>query len=195
MLLSPLIAWALGALWGNKPACLMKLLLLHAEPIYDASGQLVDGGADLSMGGMCSYYHDLIYLATIVQVASIFTDRIWWSFLLVSSPSVRPFLASVLHSPCMPAQRSWLSCHDSCLQCSEDPFAVQVPAYGLYQLWVNVLQPYFFTPRPKVAYVYVLNSPCRGEVLPKLRGDPCMTAMRTGGRPSLNEETMCLHRR
>ena len=43
----------------------------------------MDGGADLSLGGMCSYYHDLIYLAAIVQLASVFTDRIWWSFLLV----------------------------------------------------------------------------------------------------------------
>jgi hypothetical protein len=157
MLLSPLIAWALGALLGSKPACLMNSLLLHAEPIYDASGQLVDGGADLGMGGMCSYYHDLIYLAAIVQVASIFTDRSWWSFLLVSSPSGRPLLALVLHSPGMHAQRSWLSCHGSCLQCSEDPFAMQVPAYGLYQLWVNVLQPYLFTPRPKVACAYALK--------------------------------------
>ena len=43
----------------------------------------MDGGADLSLGGMCSYYHDLIYLAAIVQLASVVTDRIWWSFLLV----------------------------------------------------------------------------------------------------------------
>ncbi len=34
---------------------------------------------------MCSYYHDLIYLAAIVQVASIVSDRIWWSFLVVRS--------------------------------------------------------------------------------------------------------------
>ena len=99
MLLSPLIAWALGALLGNKPACLMNSVLLNAEPIYDASGQLVDGGADLSMGGMCSYYHDLIYLAAIVQMASIFTDRSWWSFLLVSSPSCQ---APFQHWCCIP---------------------------------------------------------------------------------------------
>ena len=157
MLLSPLTAWALGALLGNKSACLMNSLLLHAEPIYDASGQLVDGGADLSMGGMCSYYHDLIYLAAIVQVASIFTDRSWWSFLLVSSPSVRPLSGIGAALPRMHAQCSWLSCHGSCLQRSEEPFAMQVPAYGLYQLWVNVLQPYLFTPRPKVACAYALK--------------------------------------
>lgn len=51
--------------------------------MYGPTGELVDGGADLSMGGMCSYYHDLIYLAAVVQVAATFTDRIWWSFLLV----------------------------------------------------------------------------------------------------------------
>ena len=55
--------------------------------MYGPTGELVDGGADLSLGGMCSYYHDLIYLAAIVQLASVFTDRIWWSFLLVCKNS------------------------------------------------------------------------------------------------------------
>ena len=65
-----------------------------AEPTYGPSGELVDGGADLSMGGMCSYYHDLIYLAAIVQVASIVSDRIWWSFLVVSSCQETPAKSS-----------------------------------------------------------------------------------------------------
>ncbi len=62
-----------------------KTSLCDAEPTYGPSGELEDGGADLTMGGMCSYYHDLIYLAAIVQVASILSNRIWWSFLVVSS--------------------------------------------------------------------------------------------------------------
>ncbi|CAL5227742.1 g10758 [Coccomyxa viridis] len=76
-----------------------------AEPTYGPSGELEDGGADLSMGGMCSYYHDLIYLAAIVQVASIVSDRIWWSFLVVPAyglyvlwGTLRPFLGSILGS-------------------------------------------------------------------------------------------------
>ena len=67
-----------------------KLVLRAAEPTYGPSGELEDGGADLTMGGMCSYYHDLIYLAAIVQVASIISDRIWWTFLVVSSFLVAP---------------------------------------------------------------------------------------------------------
>ena len=67
-----------------------KVKLRDAEPTYGPSGELEDGGADLTMGGMCSYYHDLIYLAAIVQVASIISDRIWWTFLVVSSFLVAP---------------------------------------------------------------------------------------------------------
>ena len=63
------------------------MTMCFAEPTYGPSGELEDGGADLTMGGMCSYYHDLIYLAAIVQVASIVSDRIWWTFLVVSCPS------------------------------------------------------------------------------------------------------------
>ena len=54
-----------------------------AEPTYGETGELVDGGADLNMGGMCTYYHDLIYLAAFVQIVSIFTDRAWLCFAVV----------------------------------------------------------------------------------------------------------------
>lgn len=60
-------------------------LLWCAEPIYGQNGELIDGGADLDLGGLCTYYHDLIYLAAFVQIASIFTSRAWWIFLLVGA--------------------------------------------------------------------------------------------------------------
>ncbi len=33
-----------------------------AEPEFSDKGELVYGGADLSMGGMCAYWHDLLYI-------------------------------------------------------------------------------------------------------------------------------------
>lgn len=102
------------------------------------------------MGGMCSYYHDLIYLAAIVQVASIASDRIWWSFLVVSS---------LLGSPCKGLHRcKWgqsalevVHRHLSQSRLMVTP-AVQVPAYALYVLW-GLVQPYLgsvFGAAPKV---------------------------------------------
>lgn len=54
-----------------------------AEPTFDSNGQLVDGGADLNMGGMCSYLHDIIYITAFVQIASIASDWFWLAYLVI----------------------------------------------------------------------------------------------------------------
>ncbi|KAK9818415.1 hypothetical protein WJX72_012347 [[Myrmecia] bisecta] len=54
-----------------------------AEPVYDEHGELMDGGADLNMGGIISTYQDLIYVSAFVQVASCLSDKFWWLFLVV----------------------------------------------------------------------------------------------------------------
>ena len=56
-----------------------------AAPIYDSSGELVDGGADLSMKGMCGYYHDLLYITIFVQITASFTKWGWYTYLLIPS--------------------------------------------------------------------------------------------------------------
>eukprot|EP00898_Chlorokybus_atmophyticus_P001526 jgi/Chlat1/2374/Chrsp17S02638 len=58
-------------------------LAIFAAPVYGSDGELVDGGADLSMGGMCEYYHDIIYITAFVQVASIFSGKFWLLWLVV----------------------------------------------------------------------------------------------------------------
>lgn len=77
-----------------------------AEPTYGPTGELLDGGSDLNMGGLCTYYHDLIYLAAIVQLSTILSSRFWFAFMVV-------------------------------------------PLYAAYQAWVNIVKPYFLTPRPQ----------------------------------------------
>eukprot|EP00475_Leptophrys_vorax_P013389 TRINITY_DN19785_c0_g1_i1.p1 TRINITY_DN19785_c0_g1~~TRINITY_DN19785_c0_g1_i1.p1 ORF type:complete len:174 (+),score=20.94 TRINITY_DN19785_c0_g1_i1:94-615(+) len=54
-----------------------------AEPSFDDAGGLLDGGADLSMGGMCAYLHDIIYITAFVQVASILSDWFWLVYLVI----------------------------------------------------------------------------------------------------------------
>lgn len=47
-----------------------------AAPVYDRqTGELIDGGADLSMGGMCAYYHDVLYITSFVQVGLCVLQR------------------------------------------------------------------------------------------------------------------------
>lgn len=54
-----------------------------AEPTYSASGDIEDGGADLNLGGLTGYYHDLIYLSVFVQLASLLSSYFWLTYLLV----------------------------------------------------------------------------------------------------------------
>ena len=46
----------------------LRAITHHAAPIYGPKGELLDGGADLSMKGACAYYHDLLYITSFVQV-------------------------------------------------------------------------------------------------------------------------------
>ena len=60
------------------------------EPTYTEAGELEDGGTDLNMGGLCTYYHDLIYLSAFVQIMAIFTDRAWLCFGVVRARAFVP---------------------------------------------------------------------------------------------------------
>ena len=61
----------------------LKELDTAAAPLYGDNGELLDGGGDLDLGGVTSYYHDLIYLSAGVQLLSGLTDKAWLAFLLV----------------------------------------------------------------------------------------------------------------
>jgi hypothetical protein len=54
-----------------------------AEPLYSESGELLDGGSDLNMGGVLSVYHDLLYLTAAAQLLSVFSSWAWWLLMLV----------------------------------------------------------------------------------------------------------------
>ncbi|GFR50074.1 hypothetical protein Agub_g12218 [Astrephomene gubernaculifera] len=54
-----------------------------AEPEFNEKGEVVYGGADLSMGGMCAYWHDLLYISIFLQVATCLSTYFWYTLLVV----------------------------------------------------------------------------------------------------------------
>lgn len=79
------------------PACLVASDSRHpprhpplAAPVYGPSGELVYSGQDLSVGGVLSYMHDVLYISLFVQLAGCATDWAWLTFLLVRAPPCLP---------------------------------------------------------------------------------------------------------
>ncbi|KAG5052560.1 hypothetical protein JHK87_004758 [Glycine soja] len=55
-----------------------------ATPAYAEDGELLDGGFDMSTGGVCGYLHDVIYITCFVQVMSIVSGKFWYTYLVES---------------------------------------------------------------------------------------------------------------
>ncbi|CAA2996614.1 transmembrane protein 208-like isoform X2 [Olea europaea var. sylvestris] len=60
-----------------------KQLSSMAEPSYSDDGELLDGGFDMSTGGICGYLHDIIYITCFVQVTSIISEKFWYLYLVI----------------------------------------------------------------------------------------------------------------
>lgn len=54
-----------------------------AKPAYSDNGELIDGGFDMSTGGVCGYLHDIIYITSFVQIASLISDKFWYTYLVI----------------------------------------------------------------------------------------------------------------
>lgn len=59
-----------------------------AKPTYSDDGELTDGGFDMSTGGVCGYLHDIIYITCFVQIASIISDKFWYTYLVIPAFAV-----------------------------------------------------------------------------------------------------------
>ena len=58
--------------------------LKHAlEPAYDAAGELIFAGSDLSQGGALSYYQDVAYLCMFALMLGAFTNYAWLAMLCI----------------------------------------------------------------------------------------------------------------
>ncbi|KAL5972728.1 hypothetical protein ACLOJK_039533 [Asimina triloba] len=54
-----------------------------ANPTYADDGELLDGGFDMSTGGVCGYLHDVIYITSFVQITSIISGKFWYTYLVI----------------------------------------------------------------------------------------------------------------
>ncbi|XP_058113955.1 uncharacterized protein LOC131256887 isoform X2 [Magnolia sinica] len=54
-----------------------------ANPTYADDGELLDGGFDMSTGGVCGYLHDVIYITSFVQLMSIISGKFWYTYLVI----------------------------------------------------------------------------------------------------------------
>ncbi|KAK6248163.1 hypothetical protein QUC31_019728 [Theobroma cacao] len=75
-----------------------------AKPTYANDGELLDGGFDMSTGGICGYLHDVIYITSFVQLMSIISEKFWYTYLVVSGTSnVMPNITEFLVACQIPA--------------------------------------------------------------------------------------------
>ncbi|KAL6539658.1 hypothetical protein OROHE_011429 [Orobanche hederae] len=58
-------------------------LAAMAKPAYNDEGDLIDGGFDMSTGGICGYLHDVIYITCFVQLSSIISEKFWYIYLVI----------------------------------------------------------------------------------------------------------------
>ncbi|XP_051143394.1 uncharacterized protein LOC127259818 [Andrographis paniculata] len=58
-------------------------LAAMAKPSYTDGGELLDGGFDMSTGGICGYLHDVIYITCFVQLSSILSEKFWLVYLVI----------------------------------------------------------------------------------------------------------------
>ncbi|KAB5514464.1 hypothetical protein DKX38_028370 [Salix brachista] len=58
-----------------------RQLAAMASPAYAEDGDLLDGGFDMSTGGICGYLHDVIYITSFVQLMSIISGKFWYTYL------------------------------------------------------------------------------------------------------------------
>ena len=68
-----------------------SLTQLHdAEPAYE-NGELIHGGSDLALKGSLPYYAvEIIYSLALLQVLTVFSDKLWWLLLGVRSHTLCP---------------------------------------------------------------------------------------------------------
>ncbi|CAE6167712.1 unnamed protein product [Arabidopsis arenosa] len=71
-----------------------KLLDQMAKPSVSDDGELLDGGFDMSTGGMCGYLHDVLYITCFVQLGSIISGKFWYAYLVI--PAFGAYKASGL---------------------------------------------------------------------------------------------------
>ncbi|KAG2315966.1 hypothetical protein Bca52824_019088 [Brassica carinata] len=86
-----------------------KFLDGMVKPSVSDDGELIDGGFDMSTGGICGYLHDVLYITCFVQLASIISVKFWYTYLVVGLSQFlhleRTKLLGLLEDSCHKVQR------------------------------------------------------------------------------------------
>ena len=77
------ILWALWYLRKFLWTSCMIQQCSFAEPLLGHDGEILDGGADITVASIASYYQDVIYVCAFVQVFCVLTDKAFWAFWLL----------------------------------------------------------------------------------------------------------------
>ncbi|EGG16177.1 transmembrane protein [Cavenderia fasciculata] len=75
--------WVLWFIVMAMEGVALYLIKLMAQPTYNEQGELIDGGSDLSMKGLCEYYFDTIYICLIVQLLGLISDKFFYFILVI----------------------------------------------------------------------------------------------------------------
>lgn len=52
-------------------------------PTYGPGGEVIFAGQDRSIGGVLSYFDDIVYVTLFVQLLGLWTDKAWYAFLAI----------------------------------------------------------------------------------------------------------------
>ena len=127
--------------WIGYAATILIELLVYvairaaAQPVFDAAGRLLDGGADLNKG-MVSSYHDLLYMTVLVQLVAAFSNWGWCARCCSSclygvrcAAATPP--ACAVHAP--PQRRRACACRTHSATCMQRPVLHCVRRLGVHR--------------------------------------------------------------
>ena len=85
-----------------------RMIVALAQPSYDpVTGELKDGGADLSMpGALSSYYFDLVYMTAFAMVTAAAFGPRWWLVHVLTAAGVLYVLYTNLLAPALAARKA-----------------------------------------------------------------------------------------
>ena len=85
-----------------------RMITALAQPSFDAAtGELKDGGADLSMpGALSSYYFDLVYMTAFTMVMVAALGPRWWLVHVITAAAALYLLYTNLLAPALAARRA-----------------------------------------------------------------------------------------
>lgn len=89
--------------WVGFGGCSLVNVLVYwwiaslATPTYDATGDLIDGGADLNThGNLSEYAFDVVYIVVFVQLTTIISEYFWFILLVIPAFAGYKLLGLVL---------------------------------------------------------------------------------------------------